>query len=294
MKFIGPNRNSLLRISIASVFIIFLGGCMTLKDEYSFRVEGEDSAPFSDLEITLSGDLDRGNLERIISTLENQVRSDPNDALVWSRLSSNLILLGTAFGESRSEKMKLFKLASASAVESMKRSNPEIADSLFSGKRIWELAPLISERDMEASLFWVTSVLYTFREGMRQPQPIFNVKWIRRAELMLKRMEEIDPHWSGGAVLFSMALIYHAIPEAIGGDAELAQEYLERAVSASDQWMLARWGRATYFLIPEGRLAEAREDLRYVESLEVEDDATESILWRRYFHGDAEELLKSL
>ena len=203
-------------------------------------------------------------------------------------------MLGTAFGESRSEKMELFKLASASAIESMKRSNPEIAESLLSGQRIWEVAPLVSEAEMQATLFWVTSVLYTFREGMVQPQPMLNVKWIRRSELLLKRMEEIDPNWSGGAVLFSLALIYHAIPEVIGGDSDLAQEYLERAVSASDQWMLPRWGRATYFLIPEGRLQEAREDLQYVLSLEIEDQGKESTLWRTYFNRDAKEQLKRL
>ena len=146
---------------------------------------------------------------------------------------------------------------------------------------------------MDALLFWVTSVLYTFREGMAPGQPVFNVRWIRRCERILQRMEEIDPDWSGGAILFSKSLIYHAIPEVIGGDRERAEFYLGKAIEVSDNWMLARWGRATYYLIPEGRIEEARQDLNYVLSLDVESGG-ESVVWRRYFQEDARLKLQGL
>ena len=217
------------------------------------------------------------------------LKRDPTNTEALVALASQMLLRGTAYTQGRAAKRTQFRQAMHYSEQAM-LTDPAYAARVEAGDSPWEACDTLGASHMDAMLFWVTSVLYMFREGMVFPQPIIHVKWIRRAGEMLDHMETVERTWNGGAVLFSQAIVHHVVPPVAGGDPAKAQQYLKEAVASSDGWMLSRWGRAKYFLNPETESTTYREDLESV--LAGDPNALrEAPCWRRYFQAEARSML---
>jgi hypothetical protein len=208
--------------------------------------------------------------------------ASPNEI---ASVASRLILLSTAYTESKGEKRRLL-LQSLSLSQFAMMQNTEFANRIKSGEALWEACEVLDEDFMQPMFFWSTAVLYLFREGFTYPTQIIHSKWIRRASAVLDHMATIDREWNGGSVLFSKAIVKFAVPEAIGGDKEAAWELVNQAAAIEGDWMLSRWGRAVYFH------AHARDKDAYIDDLtsvsETNPDLDgEQHFWRRYFKEDA-------
>jgi tetratricopeptide (TPR) repeat protein len=227
-----------------------------------------------------------------IAAHQRFVGKNPEHAQALVSLANHWLLMGTAYTESRKEKRTAFLEAMRCSEQAM-RTDPKFEESVRGGMPTWEACELLGEEHMDAMLFWVTGVLYMFREGMVFPQHVAHLDWLDRADQVLEHMKSVDRNWNGGAVLFSQAIVYHSVPPSAGGDPEKAQDYLDEAISVDGDWMLSRWGRAKYFLTApedrEARIADLREILK-----ENPENAAEAPYWRRYFQTEARRILKSM
>ena len=59
-----------------------------------------------------------------------------------------------------------------------------------------------------------------------------NAQWIQRARIFKKCIEEVDPVWNDGGNLFSIAIVYIALPKSQGGGLLKLQEYFENSIEA--------------------------------------------------------------
>ena len=274
-------------------------GCLSIQTNYS--VGGD----FRTLSSGESLTLDKDALERISASIETEaelsrsielhkqfISENPHERIILDSLANQIILQAAAYTQSRTEKKKLFGEVMAICAESM-RTQVGFRNRLDSGETLWEAVDALEAENMDAMLFWVTALLYTFKEGMVQPQQIINSPWIKRALVVLEHMESIDREWNGGAILFSKSLVYHAIPESIGGNQLLAKQLVDEANAISGDWMLSKWGRAKYFDSRNGDVEAMKSDLEAVILLN-DVQGGEARYWRKYFVEDAKDLLSDL
>ncbi len=230
-------------------------------------------------------------LRASIEAHEGFVQANPRHRDALESLANQWLLMGTAYTRRRDEKRRAF-LRAMSLSEQAMRTNPAFDQRVGSGESPWEACDSLGREEMDAMLFWVTGVLYVFREGMVFPQHIAHLDWLERADRMLERMKTIDRTWNGGAVLFSQAIVYHSVPESAGGDPEKARLYLEEALAYSEGWMLCRWGRAKYFLTDPKDAAARRAELQAVVA--TPPGVGEAPYWRRFFRDDARRMLDEM
>ncbi len=281
-------------ILIFSCFM--MTGCLSIETNYSVS-DGFRSMVSKD-----SLTLDEDALEQISASIETEaallrsidlhkqfILQNPHARIILDSLANQIILQSAAYTQSRTKKKKLFGEAMAICAESM-RTQVAFRNRLDSGEKLWEAVDALEAENMDAMLFWVTALLYTFKEGMVQPQQIINSPWIKRALVVLEHMESIDREWNGGAILFSKSLVYHAIPESIGGDPVLARQLVDEANAISGDWMLSKWGRAKYFDSRNGDVEAMKSDLNAVVLLQ-DVQGGEAHYWRKYFVEDAKALL---
>ncbi|MBT8045312.1 MAG: TRAP transporter TatT component family protein [Verrucomicrobiae bacterium] len=282
-------------LTVVCLFVLVLStitGCIHVSNEYEHR--SRETTPNTRNSILgFSKQVhDEDTLKQSIQQLEAYLRQHRDDSELWDLLASQLILEGAAYKTSKRSKRDCYQRAMSAAVASMK-VNSGFADALRKGAEPWEAVEHLDQSNMNAMLFWTTGLLYQFRESMGGLANVVNVKWIDHGRAMINRMEAIDGNWNGGAMWFTKSLLFHAIPESVGGDKKLAQEYLQRAIDVSDDWMLARWGRAKYYSIPSGNLELAKKDLNIVieSPLNLKGEA---MCWRRYFQREARAMLESI
>jgi hypothetical protein len=302
-----PNLFSVLKSStmhkaIPSLFLLMLlslSGCLHTPSALQIpKTAAELSDPDTAANETLTEEVvlsraqaidDQKSLEQSIALHWNYMsRQTPSRELLNS-LSNQIILLADAYTPDRRTKRKLFLEAVALSEHAMKM-NPDFLRKVEAGARTWEAVDSLHEEDMEAMLFWVTGLLYIFKDGMIPGEQIFNSAWISRAVAVLERMEAIDRTWRGGAVLFSRSIVYAAVPGALGGNKQKAREILDEAVNLEGDWMLPRWGRARYFHTATKDREAFIQDLEYVLATEVELPG-EAPYWRRFFQADARNML---
>jgi len=172
-------------------------------------------------------------------------------------------------------------------------THPEFRTRVQQGQPPWEACSALTSDQIDAMFFWVTAVLYYFKEGLTLPEMVVNVRWIGWCKQFLDRIETLDDRWGGGGVQFSLALCYGILPSAMGGDAAASAAYLDRAVTTGPDWLLNRWGRAKYFHVRDGNRQGFVDDLRWVVRQDIHT-AGGVYPWKIYFQRDAGHLLENV
>jgi len=233
---------------------------------------------------------DRESLLSSITAFEKALVKNPGDYTTLAALSTQYILLGTAYTKQRGEKSRHFNQAMRYAELSM-YSNEAYKQRVSSGTPIWDATEALEKAQVEAMFFWVTAVQYDFKEGMNMVATIVNVRWMAHGLKFLDRIEQVAPGFGGGGVEFAKVICYLVLPKSMGGSESMADEYMRRSITRSDGWLLPRWARGKYYYEVKGEPGKARVDLEWVASQNLEH-FNDPIPWKVHFQENARELLK--
>jgi hypothetical protein len=235
---------------------------------------------------------DKASLLAANTVYEAILMLDPFHYQALVALGNQYILFGAAYCDSRSEKIRFYRQAMRMSEGAM-YTNPDFRQRVDRGQTPWEACDVLTPHEIDAMFYWVTAVLYYFKEGMTLPEKIVNVDWVQWAGVFLNRIEEIDANWGGGGVQFSQALYYGILPASLGGDEEKCQAYLARSIRVGPEWLLNRWGRAKFFYVRDKNRAGFIEDLTWVVEQDIQS-AGGVYPWKVYIQRDAALLLKDV
>lgn len=229
-------------------------------------------------------------LSSSIQAYQMVLEVDPNNYEALQGLSTQYILLGTAYTDKKSDKAAHFKQALVYAEWAM-YTNPNFKNRIEQGEKPWQAVDALSASEIEAMLFWVTAIQYEFKEVMSLYGKIVNIDRLNHALTMINRIEEVDPQFGGGAVEFSKAICYYALPASKGGNKDKGDSAMQQAVAQNDNWLLPRWALGKYYYPIRGEKLKAQQELAWVASQELSrfDDP---LPWRVHFRDNAQQLLK--
>jgi len=276
--------------------IFLLGGCVSWQPAWE---QTPKSGKTADAELLLKKAQalalkaeDRTTLQNAMSVYNSVLEVDPANYQALSALGNLYILLGAAYTDDRSEKIQLYRKAMRFSEQAM-YTNSEFRHRVDLGQKPWEASQALTQREVDAMFYWVTAVLYYFKEGMSLPEKIANVKWIQWSGDFLLRIESLDPTWGGGGVQFSLALYYGILPQSMGGDSKKSEAYLDQSFEIGPDWLLNRWGRAKYFAVRDKNRSRFEADLRWVVDQDIHK-AGGDYAWKVYFRRDAEKMLSDI
>jgi hypothetical protein len=230
-------------------------------------------------------------LKRSILAYNHVLSMDAQNVTALTALSSQYILLGTAYTESTSRKREMFGRAKLYAEKAM-LTNPEFRKKREAGAEVWEAADTVREPEAEAALLWVTAWQYEFKEVMNTVERVFNANTLLNTVPMLQQIEKLSPNYAGGAVDFALAINYLAIPDLLGGDSELGMRYLTKVFNNNRDWMFGRWAMGIYYADLAGFTNEVYYSLTYVASANIEE-YKDPYPWKVHFQRSADEKLRS-
>lgn len=228
-------------------------------------------------------------LEKSINAYELILTTHPNNYTVLQTLSTQYILLGTAYTIGSKEKSQCFKQAMRYAEWAM-YTNPEFRHRIEQGETPWAASSALTANEAEAMLFWVTALQYEFKEGMNLYSKIININWLKRALIILERIETVAPQFGGGAVEFAKAICYYALPSSKGGDKTKGDIAMQQAVARNDNWLLPRWAMGKYYHPIRGEHHKAQRELTWVARQDL-NQFIDPFPWRVHFRENAQQLL---
>lgn len=225
-----------------------------------------------------------------IAAYHKVIAVDPGNCEALCLLGNQYVLAGTAYTRGRWQKKKYFRLG-ARYCELAMYTNPAFRQAVQAGKTPWEAADTLTAREAPAMLFWVMAVQYEFKECMFSPEQIANVGWMRHCLKFLKRITAVAPDFGGGAVEFSTAICYLALPGIRGGDRDLAEDYMIAATRDRADWLFGRWARGKYYNKIRRDRRGVEEDLKWVATRDL-SGFKDPYPWRVHFRDDARRLLR--
>jgi hypothetical protein len=278
------------------ILIFMLWGCISWQPAWEQTPKSGKTAAAEPLLLkaqkqALSAE-DRATLQSTILAYQRVLEVDPANYQALSALGNLTILLGAAYTDNRSEKIQLYRKAMRFSEQAM-YTNSDFKQRVDQGQKPWDASQVLTQREVDVMFYWVTAVLYHFKEGMSLPEKIANVKWIRWCGEFLLRIEAIDPTWGGGGVQFSLALYYGILPQSMGGDVKKSEAYLGQSLEVGPDWLLNRWGRAKYFSVRDKNRSRFEADLRWVVDQDIHK-AGGDYAWKVYFQRDAEKMLADI
>ncbi len=282
----------------SSYFFIFclcivISGCFTynpnwqIPESESSAGEAEDLIRNADRMLLTS--YNAADLEEIINLYESALQVEPDNFEALSALGHLYLLRGDGYCKEGDDKKNCFKKALYYNERAM-YTNPDFKELIDNGAEVWEAVEVLSEREMEPMLFWATAVFYYYKESLGPLGQMINFRWIKRARRVMERMSEVNPDFGGGAVHFTWALYYLAIPESVGGDREKSEVLFAKAIEVGDDWLLNRWGRAKYFHVKMQNREQFKKDLEWVIAQNVSEMQGHRA-WKTYFVDDARNML---
>ncbi len=234
----------------------------------------------------------RANLENSIAAYRKVLSMDDSNLEALTALSSQYILLGTAYEDSKSKKRKKFRRGRFYAEQAM-LTNSDFKAKVEGGAEIWEAAETLREPEFEAGMLWVTSMQYEFKETMGTFARIFKISRLKYTLPILHHIEETSPDYAGGSVHFALAITYLFVPQSLGGNDELGMKYLTDVFNNNPDWMLGRWAKGIYYEDLVGDNTGVVEVLSQVASADI-NQYKDSYPWKVHFVQSASELLDEL
>ncbi len=287
-------RKQLLLVSLLTVFALALSGCAMQWTE-QWQQAGVNTPTEQSTELLLQAQTlfekanDRESLLDSIAAYDKVLAANPGDTTALTMLSTQKILLGTAYTQSSQEKSRYFRRAMTYAERAM-YTNPSFKNLADNGIAPWDAAHALGKNDAQAMFFWVTALQYEFKEGMNLAQKIVNINWMKKGLIFLDRIEEVDPEFGGGAVEFAKVICYYALPTSRGGSKMKGDQYMELAVERSGKRLLPRWARGKYFYPIKDENEKARQDLEWVAGQDL-SQFDDPYPWKVHFQENARELL---
>jgi tetratricopeptide (TPR) repeat protein len=276
---------------------MFLGtGCMTWHPQWpdpsKASAPADAAGRLEDADRLGRGADSRNGIEAAIAAYQAVLEIDPANYEACFTLSHLHLLLGDAYASTRSEKRGCFHKAMVYAERAM-YTNPSFQQGIQRGEPTWVACRALGAQEMEAMLFWINGVFYTYKEGQSYLGQVINFRWVQRARLVMDHMTSIDTDWGEGALHFTWGVYFLSIPERIGGDRNKSAAYFSKAIEVGPHQLLNRWGRAKYFHVKMKNPQGFREDLEWVLAKDVARSPGDAV-WNAFFVRDARRMLDTM
>jgi len=295
------NGNQPLAKALLGIFITALlaatVGCMHWAPGVSvsgYGPPGGDAASLLDAARRLESTVEtREGLLEMVRAYEAAAAADPTSRKAIVGIANAQILLATGYTSSRWEKAEHYQKAMQAAEKAL-LLNDDFRRQVEAGTPVWEAVSRLGKDDADGMGYWSFGACYYYREGIPGFARAWNFKWIERARIFMRRIEEVDPTWNDGGNLFNIAIVYIALPQSQGGDLKKAEEYFEKAIQAGLDPILVRWGRAKYLATRNKDREAFRADLEWVLAQDLRQGRKRPYSWNVYFQREAKALLDSI
>jgi tetratricopeptide (TPR) repeat protein len=228
----------------------------------------------------------------LIEIYESVLDLDPeNYEALWSLARYN-ILVGVAYTEDRKEKKKYYTTAVDYSIKAM-RTNPDFRARLDKGEKPWNACDCLGKGEIEALFYWYNGNGLISKECQSRMQQILYGYRLPRYKKVMTRLIEIDPEWAGGHPYFAWAGYYAAIPEMMGQDLDLAEEYFDKAEAAGPNWIYIKYSKAVLLHTARGDREAFIKDLEWVLAQDPKE-ADSPYPFNVYFQREAKEMLENI
>lgn len=283
---------SLISRSLIVLLFLSVSSCMTWEPGWTFTQETTGSGDIDYLlehahQQSQQADTEE-KLSALIATYKSILSIDPYHRASLTSLCSYYTLLGAGYTQGRSDKADVYEQAIRYCEQAM-YLNSAFKERVNMGESLWDASIALTSEDADAMGYWVTAVLYYFKEVVPDPLKAFDARWLTRARTVMERVEKVKPEWSGGANYFNLGIYYLAVPKSMGGDLGKAEEYFEKAATTGPDWLLTPWGKAKYYYPLTGDRQAFNHELEWVLS-KTPGDTGEPYPWSIYFIKQAREL----
>lgn len=231
----------------------------------------------------------RAGVESLVKAWKGVLRAVPEDYEALWNLSSAYTLLGAGYARSIGEKGEFYRKALQHAERAM-ALDAGFRAKVEAGAPVWDAVEVLPAARVDAIGWWSTAVMRMFHECLSGVVQETNLKWIRRNNQVLARLQALDPSWGGSLILFDRAITATLLPPRAGGDRTRATALFGEAVTASPDWLRNRWGRARHLASAQKDQETLASDLQWVIAQDAKT-APGSYAWNAWFQRDAAEFL---
>lgn len=276
------------------VTMVVLSSCMNYSSDFTVNLNLSDQLAADGLvaaadQCAISAQ-DGASVKKCISLYQKAAEADASNYRALVMQANLYLLLGDGYEQSRSQKAAHFKNALKFTEQAM-YLNPDFRVRIARGEKVWQACTALTEKEVDAMVFWVTAVFYYYKECLGPLGQAINFAWIKRAESVLSNAEALNPQWGGGIIYLSWGLYYLSIPEMVGGDRKKSAQYFTKAITTGPDYLVNRWARAKYFHVKMGNQTQFTQDLQWVLHQDLQQ-ASDHMAWKYFFVKDARELLK--
>ena len=231
-------------------------------------------------------------VQELIKSLKLVVEADPENYESLWRIGNYNILMGAAYSERIKDKKSHYKEAIQYCEKAM-YLNPSFKQQVENDVYIWDAVNQLDKQYIDAMGYWYTARFYYFKECISKLGRLFNTKIVIKNELVIARIDSLDPDWAGGGNHFSRAIYLIAVPEKFGGSKTKAAEEFEKAFKAGPGYLVNRWGRAKYLYSLTGNKDGYVDDLKWVLAQDPHTSGN-TYPWNVYFQNQSRMMLSEV
>lgn len=278
------------------VMILTIESCVSFKSgcyEFNEKISSDNIDKLLNeahkIEATASS---AGEVLKLIDAFKKIENADPYHYYALWKIGNYNILMGAAYSEKIKDK-KFYYREAIKYCEKAMCTNQAFSSEIKEEKGITDACNKLTIDEIDAMGYWYTARFYYFKECMRPVGRIINTRIPIKNDMMIERIDELDPNWAGGGNYFSRALYYLSVPEKFGGSKQRAKDEFNKAVEVGPNYLVNRWGRAKYFYHLMGNMEAYKSDLEWVVA-QNPNEAANTYPWNVYFQRDAQKMLDDL
>ena len=281
---------------IIMVLILIISSCASFKPGWKntdISMKSGDAKLLLEKALELENKASTGEqVLELIKAFKLVVDADPENYEALWRIGNYNILMGAAYCEKRKDKKFHYKEAIQYCEKAM-YLNPSFKQQVENDVNVWDAVNQLDKNYIDAMGYWYTARFYYFKECLGKFGRLFNTKMVIKNNLVIARIDSLNPDWAGGGNYFSRAIYFIAVPEKFGGSKTKAAEEFEKAIIAGPAFLVNRWGRAKYLYSLIGNKEGYVDDLNWV-LVQNPHNSGNTYPWNVYFQNQAKLMLSEV
>jgi tetratricopeptide (TPR) repeat protein len=277
-------------------FILIISSCVSFKPGWKntdILMKSGDAIHLFKKALELENKASTGiQVQELINALKLVVDADPENYEALWRIGNYHILMGAAYCQKIKDKKYHYREAIKYCEKAM-YLNPSFKQQVTNDVNIWDAVNQLDTHYIDAMGYWYTARFYYFKECLSKFGRLFNTKMVIKNNLVINRIDSLNPDWAGGGNYFSRALYLIAVPEKFGGSKTKAAEEFEKAIKVGPGFLVNRWGRAKYLYSLMGNKEGYVDDLKWVIAQDPHNSGN-TYPWNVYFQNQARLMLSEV
>jgi tetratricopeptide (TPR) repeat protein len=290
------NTANKLHQIIIIVFILSISSCASFKPGWKntdVSIKSGDTTLLFKKALELENEASTSSqLKELIYTLKLVVAADPENYEALWRIGNYNMLFAAAYCDNVKDKKYHYREAIQYCEKAM-YLNPAFKKKVDNHVKIWDAVNQLDKQYIDAMGYWYTARFYYFNECLSNFGRLFNTKMVIKNNLVIARIDSLNPDWAGGGNYFSRAIYLIAIPEKFGGSKTKAAVEFEKAIKIGPNFLVNRWGRARYLYRLIGNKEGYVNDLKWVIEQNPHSSGN-TYPWNVYFQNQAKMMLSEV